>query len=264
MMEFTLEGLRVFVTGAAGLLGRRHCLACLNAGAQVIAIDTDRVGLMQLTSECNSAQLSVCQLDITSETDVTHALDGYLSDSTYKLGLVNNAAINPMVESIESNFTRLEDFSIDQWNRELEVGLTGALIMTKVVGPVMADRLSGVIVNVSSDHGIIAPDQGLYGGPDSDSVKPVTYSVIKHGLIGLTRYTATYWAHRGVRVNTLCPGGVWNGQPNEFLDRFKLRVPMGRMANSEEYMGSLVYLLSDASSYMTGSTVVVDGGRSVW
>lgn len=264
MTDFSLEGLHVFVTGAAGLLGRRHCLACLNAGAEVVAIDTDQNRLNQLAIESASSHLSICQLDITNEANVKVVLQDYLGDASRKLGLVNNAAVNPMVESAESKFTRLEDLSIEQWNREVEVGLTGSLIMTKVVGSVMAERSSGVIVNVSSDHGIIAPDQGLYGGPDSDTVKPVTYSVIKHGMIGLTRYTSTYWAHRGIRANTLCPGGVWNGQPNEFLDKFKLRVPMGRMANPEEYMGSLVYLLSDASSYMTGATLVVDGGRSVW
>jgi NAD(P)-dependent dehydrogenase (short-subunit alcohol dehydrogenase family) len=132
----------------------------------------------------------------------------------------------------------------------------------------MAQQGKGVILNISSDLGIIAPDQRLYHkaglAEEEQAVKPVTYSVIKHGLIGLTKYLATYWADKGVRANTLCPAGVFNGQNDEFVAKLINLVPMGRMADIDEYMGTVLYLVSDASSYMTGSTIIVDGGRTVW
>ena len=163
---------------------------------------------------------------------------------------------------------RFENFSVEQWSQELAVGLTGALLGCQVFGVHMARQQSGVIINISSDLGLIAPDQRLYrksGLPDSEQpVKPVTYSVIKHGLIGLTRYLATYWADRHVRVNALAPGGVRTDQPEEFVQKLSSLIPLGRMASRDEYKGAIVFLASDASSYMTGATLVVDGGRSCW
>ena len=132
----------------------------------------------------------------------------------------------------------------------------------------MAERGSGVIVNIASDLGVIAPDQRLYRregiAPDLQPVKPVTYSVVKTGLIGLTRYLATYWGDRGVRCNALSPGGVENGQPEDFVARLSSLIPMGRMARADEYQGALLFLCSDASSYMNGQNLVIDGGRSCW
>ena len=261
---FDLDGHTVFVTGAGGLLGQYHCRASVEAGARVVAIDKQRSGLDALHDEFPNGCITPVIADITDETMIRAALASTLSDSGRKYGLVNNAAVNSKVESDQSNFVRLEDFDIDQWNSEIAVGLTGAMIMTKIIGSTMAHLGEGSIVNISSDHGLIAPDQRLYGGADSSKVKPVTYSVVKHGIIGLTRYTSTYWAHRGVRANALCPGGVANHQPEEFVSRFGDRVPLGRMANQDEFSGSLIFLLSAASSYMTGGVLVVDGGRSVW
>ena len=185
-------------------------------------------------------------------------------------GLVNNAANNPKVEdSKEVNFSRLENFPLSIWYDDIAVGLTGAFLCAKHYGYKIAQNPNGgSIVNISSDLGLIAPDQRLYAkdGIDNDkqNVKPVTYSVVKTGLIGLTRYLATYWADKNVRCNAMCPGGVENGQPNDFLEEVNKRIPMERMANADEYQGTLLWMLSDASSYLNGAIVPVEGGRSAW
>ena len=163
---------------------------------------------------------------------------------------------------------RLENFPLEQWDADIAVGLTGAFLCARVFGSAFAAQKGGVIVNISSEYGILAPDQRLYlreGTPeDEQPVKPVSYTVVKAGLHGLTKYLATYWADTGVRVNTISLGGVEAGQPREFLDRAAARIPMGRMALAHEFQGALVYLCSDASSFVTGANLVVDGGKSVW
>jgi NAD(P)-dependent dehydrogenase (short-subunit alcohol dehydrogenase family) len=183
--------------------------------------------------------------------------------------LINNAANNPKVEGADSrNFSRLENFPLEMWEADIAVGLTGSFLCSRVFGTEMAARGRGVIVNVASDLGLIAPDQRLYRkaglAPDAQPVKPVTYSVVKSGLLGLTRYLATYWAQAGVRVNTLCPASVSNDQPEEFVTRVSNLIPMGRMSYPDEFQGALLFLCSDASSYVTGTTLVVDGGRTCW
>ena len=185
--------------------------------------------------------------------------------------LVNNAAIDPKVTSTPGvmHSSRFEAFPVPQWQTEIAVGLTGAMLCSQVFGGAMARRRRGVILNIASDLGVIAPDQRLYRQPnivrdEEQPVKPVTYSVIKHGLIGLTKYLATYWADQGVRVNAISPGGVFNNQDPAFVERLTRLIPMGRMARVDEYCAAVQFLCSDASSYMTGQNMVVDGGRSVW
>ena len=164
--------------------------------------------------------------------------------------------------------TRFENYALELWNRELAVGLTGAFLCAQVFGAYMAAHGGGVIVNVASDLGLIAPDQRIYRrpglSPHEQPVKPVTYSVVKGGLVMLTKYLATYWADAGVRCNALVPGGVFAGQPEDFVERLTNLIPMGRMARRDEYRAALVFLCSDASSYMTGSNLVIDGGRTCW
>ena len=167
-----------------------------------------------------------------------------------------------------ASIAKLEYFSIDQWNLELNVGLTGAMLCSKLFGYEMAKIGKGVIVNISSDLGIISPDQRIYkiDGVENNKqeVKPITYSVIKHGLIGMTKYLSTYWVNDNVRCNTLSPGGIYAGQSDVFIKKLVDLIPMGRMANSNEYKAAIAFLVSDASSYMTGANLVVDGGRSIW
>jgi NAD(P)-dependent dehydrogenase (short-subunit alcohol dehydrogenase family) len=173
-----------------------------------------------------------------------------------------------MEQTTDVEISRLENFPLIQWEADLSVGLTGAFICSQVIGSEMAKHKRGVIVNVASDLAVIAPDQRLYqktGLPmDQQPVKPVTYSVVKTGLIGLTRYLATYWTDAGIRVNAISPGGVYNNQPDEFVQRLVSLIPLGRMANANEYQAVILFLCSDASSYMTGTNLVIDGGRSCW
>ena len=182
--------------------------------------------------------------------------------------MINNAALNPKVEGAGLSATRFENYSLELWERELKVGLSGAFLCSQVFGAHMASQGGGVIVNIASDLGLIAPDQRIYRrpglAPHEQPVKPVTYSVVKGGLVMLTKYLATYWADAGVRVNALVPGGVFAGQPEDFVERLTQLIPLGRMARRDEYRAALVFLCSDASSYMTGSNLVIDGGRTCW
>lgn len=267
-----LHGKIVVITGAAGLLGREHAIAVLKAGGKVALLDLK----LELLEEVFSKEvqefpdsLMLFECDITNEQQVIEISEKICSSLGVPTGLVNNAAINPSVEKNTQTFSRLEKLSYEDWKLQLDVGLFGSLVCSRVFGELMITAgIKGSLVHVSSDHGVMAPNQSLYSldGLDRElqPVKPVTYSVVKHGLIGLARYLSTYWAELGIRSNTLCPGGVLNGQPTEFIDRFNKLVPMGRLANPDEYRGAIVYLLSDESSYMNGATLVVDGGRSVW
>lgn len=155
------------------------------------------------------------------------------------------------------------------WNQDIAVGLTGAFLCSKHYGGLISENPNGgSIVNISSDLGLIAPDQRLYYdkslADNQQAVKPVTYSIVKTGLVGLTRYLSSYWADKNVRCNAICPGGVENGQPKSFLDEVSYRIPMNRMAKVDEYQGALVWMLSDASSYLNGAIIPIDGGRTVW
>lgn len=271
---FDLSNKTALITGGGGLLGISHANALLSSGAKVIIADINQEILDQaynkLIDEYNFKNLQTIVLDVTNEANITKALDTLISSEIRVDILINNAAINPTTSSISAGkrTTRLENFSLDRWNQELSVGLTGAYLCSKVFGTAMAsDGLGGVILNISSDLSVIAPNQSLYKQanlPDNmQAVKPVTYSVIKTGLIGLTRYLATYWAHKGVRCNALSPGGVYTGQDEEFVNRLQDLIPMGRMANVDEYQGVIQFLCSDASLYMNGQNIVVDGGRSI-
>ena len=262
-----------FITGATGLLGKKYAEAVACYGGTPILLDLSQQSVDYLANELNEKYKvdSVgFEIDITNEEKIENNAKQLIEKFGRIDGLVNNAANNPKVEdSSKVNFSRLENFPIDTWNDDLSVGLTGSFLCAKHYGHKIAQNSNGgSIVNISSDLGLIAPDQRLYKKDNVDdnlqNVKPVTYSVVKTGLIGLTRYLATYWADKGVRCNVMCPGGVENGQPIDFLKEVNARIPMGRMAKSDEYQGTLIWMLSDASSYLNGSIVPVDGGRTVW
>ncbi|MBU46682.1 MAG: oxidoreductase [Flavobacteriales bacterium] len=185
--------------------------------------------------------------------------------------LVNNAAIDPKViddgNIVESS--RLENFSLDSWNTQIKVGLTGAFLASQNFGSLMArDKKGGVILNIASDLSVISPDQRIYrkeGIEDkSQPVKPITYSVIKSGLVGMTLYLATYWSDLNIRSNALSPGGIYNDHDDEFVTKLSSLIPLGRMANRDEYRSAIQFLCSDASSYMNGQNIIMDGGRSIW
>lgn len=269
---FRLSGRVAVITGGAGLLGLKHAEVIAGAGGLPVLADLPAAqpaeAALEMSRRTGRPFLGF-EADITDAHQV-EALLGHVLDRFGRIDiLINNAANNPKVESTAGKaWSRLEHFPLDAWERDLAVGLTGAFLCCKIMGGEMARRGSGVIVNVASDLAIIAPDQRLYRqegvAEDQQPAKPVTYSVVKTGLLGLTRYLATYWADRGIRVNAISPGGVFCGQPEEFVARLSNLIPLGRMAQQDEYQGAILFLCSDASSYMTGTNLVVDGGRSCW
>lgn len=271
--RFSLAGRVIVITGGAGLLGRKHAEAVMEAGGIPVLLDVNQSALdalvRQLEADVGGRALGlVC--NIVDKRAIEACLGRILQEFGRLDGLVNNAANDPKVGpgADAKRMTRFENLTEDYWSADLAVGLTGAFLCAQVFGHHLATQGGGVIVNVASDLAVIAPDQRIYRQPDlppdGQPVKPVTYSVVKAGLVGLTRYLATYWAENGVRVNAISPGGVFNGQGEEFVEKLAYRIPMGRMAAQDEYKASMVYLLSDASSYVTGFNLVADGGRTCW
>ena len=273
---FGLTGRVAVITGGAGLLGTKHAEIIATAGGSPVLLDLPQVK-PRLAAEAIAKKYSVDATGIAADITQLAVVEKVRDQLLARFGridiLINNAANNPKVEAESSGsssktWSRLENFPLDIWNDDLRVGLTGAFLCSRVFGSEMAKRGKGVILNVASDLAVIAPDQRLYrqeGVPeDQQPVKPVTYSVVKTGLLGLTRYLATYWATSGVRVNAISPGGVFNNQPKAFLAELEQRIPLARMAHADEYQGAILFLCSDASSYMTGANLVVDGGRTCW
>jgi NAD(P)-dependent dehydrogenase (short-subunit alcohol dehydrogenase family) len=270
MDRFRLDGRVALITGGCGLLGRQHAAAIASAGGIPVLLDIQPANPAALAKKLSADFGAPCHgyvADITKLDALLALKDRILADLGRIDILINNAANNPKVESTGSqSFSRLEFFPMEMWDADLAVGLTGAFLCSRVFGSEMAARGAGVIVNIASDLALISPDQRLYAqpglAPDAQPVKPVTYSVVKSGLIGLTRYLATYWP--GVRVNAISLGGVYTSQPEDFVARLSQLIPLGRMAHADEYQAAILFLCSDASSYMTGSNLVIDGGRTCW
>jgi len=270
---FRLDNKVVVITGATGLLGRKHAEAVACYGGTPILLDLSQQEVDSFSNELNDKYKidSVgFAIDITDEKAIENNVKQLIEKFGKIDGLVNNAANNPKIEdSNESNFSRLENFPLNIWNDDINVGLTGSFLCAKHYGfEISKNPNGGSIVNISSDLGLIAPDQRLYKkenvDEDNQNVKPVTYSVVKAGLIGLTRYLATYWPEKNIRCNAMCPGGVENGQHDDFLHNVSSRIPMKRLAEVDEYQGTLIWMLSDAASYLNGAIIPVDGGRVVW
>ena len=271
---FDLTGRVAVITGGAGLLGYFHGAILAAAGAHVVLLDLAAANPSLRADQLQAAHGPEClglAADITSEASLLEARDAILAQFGRVDILINNAANNPKVEADPhgepKQWSRLENFPVEVWNADIAVGLTGAFLCSRIFGGEMVKRNAGVILNVASDLGVIAPDQRLYrkeGLPeDQQPVKPVTYSVVKTALLGLTRYLSTYWTAHNIRVNAISPGGVFANQPEEFTAKIHQLIPMGRMAHKDEYQGAVLFLCSDASSYMTGQNLIVDGGRSV-
>lgn len=275
MKLFDLRGRTALITGAAGLLGVEHAEALLEVGAKIVLtdIDVDALNFVQefLNKKFDSEKIILEVMNVTKKDEIDKVANNLWNKNLHIDILVNNAAIDPKFKAdtglIETS--RLENFPLEQWNLQIAVGLTGAFLCSQVFGSAMArGGKGGVILNIASDLSLIAPDQRLYNrddlSKDMQPVKPVTYSVIKSGLIGLTKYLATYWPLQGVRCNALSPGGVFNGQSESFVNKISDLIPMGRMANKDEYRSAVQFLCSDSSSYMNGQNLIIDGGRSVW
>jgi NAD(P)-dependent dehydrogenase (short-subunit alcohol dehydrogenase family) len=272
---FRLDGRVALVTGGAGLLGRPYCEALLQAGARVVIGDLDGQRAEALAAEFDREKALGLQLDVTEPSSVN---DG-IAKATQRFDrldiLVNNAALTVRAGSERLTpadyFAPFEDYKLEVWDQALRTNLTGMLLCAQAAGRQMLKQHppGGVMVNVSSTYGVVAPDQRLYDGvksPYADTAfnTPVSYAVTKTAVLGLTRYLATYWGGKQIRVNALTPHGVFDNHDDSFVRNFVYRSPMGRMARNDEYRGALLFLVSDASSYMTGANLIVDGGWTAW
>jgi len=269
---FDLTNRVAIITGGAGFLGPKHAEVIANYGGIPVIVDLPRQepesAAKKLSKDTGKAVFGY-KADVTQREQVQNLLDWVLGEFGRIDILINNAANNPKVEATGlTGWARFENFPMSIWDEDLNVILKGSFLCCQIIGSEMAKQKSGVILNVASDLAVIAPDQRIYSqdglSENEQPVKPVTYSVAKTGLIGLTRYLSTYWANAGIRVNAISPGGVYNNQPEEFVQRLTQLIPMGRMADLDEWQGTVLFLISDASSYITGINLVIDGGRSVW
>lgn len=264
---FDLRGRIAVVTGAGGLLGKRHCEALAGAGATVVACDLNEDAARLVAEELGAGHYAVA-LDVTNTEMVASLRDQLQQDIGIPDVLVNNAAMNDMVENPTSaaDESRFENYPFDLFRRVMDVNVGGMFLCCQSIGALMAERGSGSIVNVASTYGVVAPDQRIYQTPDGEQpfFKSAAYPASKGAVVMLTKFLATYWGDRSVRVNALSPGGVENGQPKHFIENYAGRTPLGRMAASTDYQGALVFLASDASRYMTGHNLVVDGGWTAW
>ncbi len=258
------------VTGALGLIGRELGEGLLEAGAEVVLADLDGDACRRLAEELSARFHRTAHghaLDVTSTESITA-----LRDSLTRRGggidvLVNSAAVNDVFdEGRGAEQSRFESYPLAQWQRAIDVNLTGTFLTCQVLGTEMARRGSGSIINIASTYGLVAPDQGIYRRPDGSQSfwKSAAYPATKGAVISFSRYLATYWAAAGVRVNVLSPGGVEAGQEPYFVANYSARTPLGRMARAHEYRAPVVFLAGQGSSYMTGANLVVDGGWTAW
>lgn len=267
MQDFDLSGKVALVTGAGGLLGTQHCRALVDAGARVLAADVN-LDAAELTAELTGEGARAVALDVTDPGSAADALSAVLAGEGRLDVLVNNAAINDKFEDPQqaADLSKFEHYPIEQWRRSVDVNLTGVFVCCQVFGTHLAGSGGGSIINIASTYGMVGPDQSIYRTESGEQLffKPPAYSATKGGVIALTKFLAAYWGEAGVRVNTLSPGGVEAGQDEWFVGQYSKRTPLGRMATATDYRGAVVFLASDASRYMTGANLVVDGGWTAW
>ena len=270
---FDLTGQVAIITGGAGMLGVQHAAVVAGAGGHVVIADLseETVGssAREIADRFRVDALGV-RADVTVKTDV----DAMVAAAMRRFGridiLINNAALTVKGGSARDDyFARFEEYPLDLWEQALRVNLTGAFLCCQAVGRIMVSQRSGAILNVASDVGTVSPDHRVYEGVVHHRTgkpfnTPVAYATTKAALINFTRYLATYWAPSGIRVNCLSPGGVYDGHDAQFVRNLVERIPLGRMARPDEYQGAVLFLVSAASSYMTGANLIVDGGRTAW
>ena len=263
MELFSLKGKTAIVTGALGLIGRKHCEALAMAGANVIVADIDEQKAQDFALQLGEGHLGI-GIDVTDKASVEAALSLILSYYQTIDILVNNAAINDMFENpaMAKELSAFENYPLEAFQRSLDVNITGVFLCSQVFGSQMAKQDKGSIINVASTYGMVGPDQTIYRNAEGEQTfyKSAAYPVTKGAVINFTRFLAAYWGNKGVRVNTLSPGGVENGQDDFFIQNYSSKTLLGRMANADDYQGALIYLAGDASAYMTGANLVVDGG----
>tara|TARA_B100000989_G_scaffold286866_1_gene255951 strand:+ start:147 stop:926 length:780 start_codon:yes stop_codon:yes gene_type:complete len=258
---FNLDSKIIVITGGAGLLGSRFSEIILKHNGLPIILDNSPKNIATLKKKLskihNGDKAEFHVVDITNKKKIETVVNNIFKKYRKIDCLINNAATNPKSNNIKNNF---ESLSIKQWQKELDIGLTGALIVTQSIVKKMMKQKYGNIINISSDLGIIAPNQKIYGA----SKKSITYSVIKHGIIGFSKYLSTCFTNYNIRSNTLCPGAINYKVSKSLIKNIKKLIPLNRMAKTNDYDGIILYLCSDLSLYMNGSTIICDGGRTVW
>lgn len=267
--KFSLKGKNAIVTGGIGILGKTFCAALASHGANVAVIDLDGDAASEYACELAKSH-GVSSIGIGCNVASPQDVSDMIANVTDKFGTVdvlhNNAASKS--DDLNAFFAPFEEYSLNEWRKIMSVNIDGMFLIAQAVGRQMVKQgTGGSIIQTASIYGIMAPDQRIYEGSfylGRQINTPAVYSASKAAVVGLTRYLAAYWADKGIRVNTLTPGGVESGQNDEFKRRYAGRVPLGRMANRDEMAGALIYLASDASSYVTGQNIVVDGGLSAW
>ncbi len=265
---FSLKGKSAVVTGGLGILGKRFCRGLAEFGANVAVVDLDQAESQRFAKEL-SRQYKVKAVGISCDVSSKESVEAMAEKAFRSLGTVsilhNNAASRS--KDLKAYFSKFEDYSQKEWQREMSVNIDGMFLVAQAVGKRMAKAKGGSIIQTASIYGIMAPDHRIYEGSKYQGLRmgsPAVYSASKGAVVALTKYLAAYWAGRGIRVNTLTPGGVQSGQNATFIKKYSNRVPMKRMAQGDEIVGALIFLASDASSYMTGHNLVVDGGLSAW
>lgn len=263
MELFSLKDKVAIVTGACGLLGIQHCKALAEAGATVVVADLNEAACNAIAAELGPNHMAIA-MDVTSPASLQAARDKVLERYQRIDVLVNNAAINDMFENplTAKEQSMFEHYPLEQWNRSWNVNVSGMFLCSQVMGTVMANQGGGSIINIASTYGIVAPDQSIYRNAAGEQTfyKSPSYPVTKAAVLGFTKYLAAYWGHKNVRVNTLSPGGVENNQDAYFIQNYAAKTLLGKMASPADYKGAVVFLASNASAYMTGANLVVDGG----
>lgn len=264
MSLFDLTHKTAIVTGACGLIGQQHCAALAQAGANVIVADLNLEKARAVAMQLPGAEHLALSVDVTSPESLATARDTIIAHFGHIDVLVNNAAINDMFENpaLAADLSKFENFPLATFRQVLEVNVTGVFLAAQVFGTPMAEQGSGSIINVASTYGLVGPDQSIYRNEAGEQTfyKSPSYPTTKGAVVNFTRYLAAYWGSKGVRVNTLSPGGVENSQDAYFVQQYSAKTPLGRMAAATDYQGAVVFLASDASAYMTGANLVVDGG----
>jgi len=267
MEIFSLKNKTAIVTGACGLIGKEHCNALSEAGANVIVADIDIDKCSKFAKSLSNESIGI-EVDVTNPDSIKELKNIVLEEFGHIDILVNNAAINDMFENPKAaaEQSKFENYPLELWQKSVDVNLTGVFLCSQILGTEMAKQNSGSIINIASTYGISAPDQSLYIKQDGTQsfFKPPAYSATKGAVIMFTKYLAAYWGKNSVRVNALTPGGVENNQDEYFIEKYSARTPLGRMAKPTDYKGALIFLASDASNYMTGTNLVVDGGWTAW
>jgi NAD(P)-dependent dehydrogenase (short-subunit alcohol dehydrogenase family) len=267
---FSLRGKISVVTGGLGQLGKQFCTALISAGAKIVILDMfnpDSERVIAVTKQLGPENVYYVQANITKKEELGRSLKHIQKHWTVPHILINNAALDSPPGAPAEENGPFESYPEKSWDKVMEVNVKGVMVACQVFGGAMANEGRGSIVNISSIYGLVSPNQDIYEyrrARGESFYKPVAYSTSKSALFNLTRYLATYWAKKGVRVNTLTLAGVYNNQDETFLSEYCKRIPIGRMAQPDEYNGTIIYLSSDASKYMTGANVTIDGGWTAW